>query len=324
MKKLSNLGTLLGAFVILTLVASPLASVEASRGGDDDREDRGHHYGWYKQDWKKNKFENRGYFPFYNYGGTASLEAYIAQLQALLKQLQNQSGNGSYSDNLNVTTKAATDITEDEATLRGYLDFGDDNEAEVYFEYGLSRTNLNKTTSSEDLEDTDTAFSEDVTGLEEDTLYFFRAVAKDEDGDRDYGTILSFYTDDSNDTSSDEEPKVTTQAATDIEDDTAELNGTVDMNDFDNGRVFFVYGTDEEMVADTEDENEYADIDEDGDNLMKTEVEDDLDNASSYVLDVTDLDDDTKYYFRLAVEYEDEDGDSEIEFGSVKSFTTTN
>ncbi len=316
MKKLSRIGTVLGAFFILTLVASPLAAVEASKG-----ENRGNHYGWYKQEWKKNKFENRGYFPLYSYGSIDNLEAYIAELQTLLKLLQSQSGGGSYSNNLNVTTKEATNVTEDSVTLRGYLDFGNDDEAEVYFEYGTTRTNLNKTTSSDELEDTDTIFSETISGLKEDTLYYFRAVAKDEDGNRDYGAILSFYTDGTR--SSDDEPTTVTKSASDVEDTDAELNGTVTMNDFSNGRVFFVYGTDEDSIEDVTDENEYSDINEDGDNLMKTEVDADLDGSSSYILNIGNLDEDTTYYFRIAVEYEDEDNDSEIEFGSVKSFTTT-
>ncbi len=304
--------TALLALLTIAFIAAPLTGVEASNG------DRGNHYGWYK----KNKFENRGYFPFYGYGSTASLQAYIEQLQALLRLLQEQSGD-TYSNNLNVTTKTANEVTDAAATLRGYIDFSaNEDEAEVYFEYGTSRTNLNKTTSREDLEDSDTPFSERVTGLEEGTVYYFRAAATDEDGDTDYGATLSFRTTgDAN--SAEDEPSVTTKAASDVEDTSAELNGTVAMNDFEDGRVFFVYGTDEDAVGDASDENEYSDITEDGDDLRKVEVDADLNGTSSYTLTVTSLDEDTTYYFRLAVEYEDEDGDSDIEFGSLRSFTTS-
>jgi len=43
----------------------------------------------------------------------------------------------------------------------------------------------------------------------------------------------------SSNNNNDEEPDVDTERATDIEDDEAELNGFVDMNDFNNGIVFF-------------------------------------------------------------------------------------
>lgn len=318
MKKLSLINSLLAALVILTFVATPVASANASK---DDHEDRGHHYGWYKQDWKKkDKFENRNYFPFFGYGSTAGLEAYIKQLQDLLARLEAMQNGGSYTTTINVTTRNASNIDSDSATLRGTIDTKNNEDAEVYFEYGTSRNNLNKKTATEEYS-ADTDFDSTVSNLSEGTTYYFRAVAKDEDGNKDYGSILSFNT--TGDTN-DVDPVATTKAATDITDDTAELNGAVDMNDFNNGRVFFVYGTDNNAIDDVDAENEYADIDEDGDDLMKVEVDTDLDDTSSYTVDVTNLDDNTTYYFRVGVEYDNEANDPEIEFGSIRSFTTTN
>lgn len=318
MKKLSLINSLLAALVILTFVATPVASANASKDG---HEDRGHHYGWYKQDWKKkDKFENRNYFPFFGYGSTAGLEAYIKQLQDLLARLEAMQNGGSYTTTINVTTRNASNIDSDSATLRGTIDTKNNEDAEVYFEYGTSRNNLNKKTATEEYS-ADTDFDSTVSNLSEGTTYYFRAVAKDQNGDKDYGSILSFNT---TGNTNDVEPVATTKVATDIADDNAELNGAVDMNDFNNGRVFFVYGTDENAIDDVTVENEYADIYEDGDDLMKVEADVDLDGTSSYTVDVTNLDDNTTYYFRIGVEYENENSDQEIEFGSVRSFTTTN
>lgn len=316
MKKLSFINSLLAALVVLTFMATPVAPALASK---DDHGNRGNHYGWYKQDWKKQeKFNNRNYFPFFGYGSTAGLEAYIKQLQDLLARLEAMQNGGNVASNINITTRAASAIDTDSATLRGTVDVTNNETAEVYFEYGINRNNLNKTSAKEDY-DTDTDYDISVSNLSADTVYYFRAVGENEDGDRDYGSVLSFRTT-GNDTN--DEPIATTKAATDITDDSAELNGTVDMNDFDNGRVFFVYGTDNNAVEDVDTENEYTDIDEDGDNLMKVEVDADLDGTSSYTTDITNFDDNTTYYFRVAVEYDDEDGDSQIEFGSVRSFKT--
>lgn len=120
----------------------------------------------------------------------------------------------------------------------------------------------------------------------------------------------------------DEEPVATTQSAINIENDEAELRGSVDMNDFKNGRVFFVYGEDENQVDDARDEDRYSDIDEDSKDLQKVMVDNDLDNSDSYEERVTGLDDNTDHYFAICVEYEDEDSDDQLECGTVRTFET--
>lgn len=122
--------------------------------------------------------------------------------------------------------------------------------------------------------------------------------------------------------SQDNEPDAVTFSARNIEDDEAEIRGEVDMNDFRNGRVFFVYGEDEDEVEDVEDEDQYDDVDERGDDLQKILVDSDLDDDDSYSRTITGLDDDTRYYFRICVEYEDEDGDDTVECGDVREFRT--
>jgi len=258
----------------------------------------------------------------------ASMQAYILQLIALLEQLQNlqASYTGGYGNSeVDVTTRSAQNISDDEATLRGEVDFNNSDEATVYFHYGLGRTSLFSDTTHVVLDDNDDEdFSHTIARLRDDTTYYFRAIAEDEDGRRDAGSILSFTTDDDGRSSSnDDDPEADTDDADDVEDNSAELNGSVDMNDFSNGVVFFVYGEDEDQVDDIADDYDtYSDIDEDGDDLQKVKVDSDLDGDDDYNYDISGLDDDTDYYYAICVEYEDEDDDDVITCGSTEEFTT--
>ncbi len=256
---------------------------------------------------------------------TEYLKAYLHQLIMILASYQQGGYSTSDSDaDVDARTLTATEVDEYSATLRAEVDMHNEDEAELYFEYGRSSGNLSLKTSREDLDDTDDGdtIEMDVSGLSEDTRYYYRAVAVDEDGDKDYGVVYNFITDgDSND--DDEEPVVTTRSATDIDDESAELRGAVDMNDFDNGLAFFVYGEDEDAVYDVEDDfDSYDDVDEDSDNLQKVLVDSDVDDYEELSEDVTGLDDNADIFFALCVEYEDMDDDSTLSCGAVREFTT--
>lgn len=251
--------------------------------------------------------------------------AMIERLQAMIELLEERLDNIPEPDDLdsdiNVTTRAAVDIEEDSAALRGRLYIGTSDEAEVWFQYGETRYDLDEATDKETFDDNDARylFSSDVTDLDENSRYYFRAVGEDDNGDVDYGAIYTFRTDDADD----ELPDVDTDQAEDITEDAAELHGSVDMNDFDDGRVFFVYGEDESLVEDiAEDHDSYSAIDEEGDDLQKVTADTNLDGSSNYQLDIDDLDSDTDIYFSLCVEFEDEDDDDMLVCGDVEAFTT--
>lgn len=267
--------------------------------------------------------------PVYYTPTTTYYQGYIAQLEQLLAQLralQNQTVDYRYSDrdsDVEVTTRSASDVDEDTARLRGEVDFGRSDEATVYFEWGERRNDLDERTVRVVLDDNDDEdFSRRITRLDEDEVYYYRAVAIDEDGERDYGQVLSFRTDDDRNSRRDEEPEVDTEGYEDVRDDSAEIYGEVDMNDFDNGLAFFVWGEDESEVDDVDREDEYNDIDEQGDDLQKLIVDNDVDGRVNAWADIRGLDDDTRIYYRFCVEYEDEDDDETLECGSVRSFTT--
>lgn len=262
---------------------------------------------------------------YYNNNLNNGLDNYIAYLLELIKQLEALRADGYYNRNdggFDITTRTAVDVDETEATLRGRMDFGDEDELTVWFEYGSARTNLNQDSTKETYDDSDNEnFEIDIADLDDNRRYYFRAVAEDEDGDKKYGMILSFSTD--SDSSRADEPVAITRTAQDITDDSAELNGSVDMNDFSDGIVFFVYGEDDNQIDDVENDfDTYADIDEDGDDLQTVRVDTDLDDADSYAEDIGGLNEDTTIYFRICVEYEDEDDNETLECGSVRSFRT--
>lgn len=122
--------------------------------------------------------------------------------------------------------------------------------------------------------------------------------------------------------SDDDTPEVRTLSTQNITFNTARLRGEVDMNDFRNGRVFFVYGEDRGDVEDAEDERRYGDIDQQGDDLQKLLVDNDLDDEESYSVTVFSLDENTRIYTRICVEYENNNGNDKIECGRVEDFRT--
>lgn len=277
-----------------------------------------------------------------NYGQyrsqVAQLQARIEQLKALIAQLERMEQQRYYGGyvlgwntsgvgDVDVTTRSVTGVEDDEARLRGEIDWNGEDKATVYFEYGRSPSDLDEETIYRvlDEDDDDEDFNQIITGLRDDTRYYYRAVAEDEDGDVNYGNILSFETDDGSRYDDDDDyPEIDVDSATNISDDSARLHGEVDMNDFRNGVVFFVYGEDEDQVDDIEDDyDSYSDVDEDGDDLQKIKVDSDLDDDSSYYANIYGgLDDDTRIYFNLCVEFEDEDDDDRIVCGDTEDFRT--
>ena len=95
---------------------------------------------------------------------------------------------------LSVTTDPATEVTDNSATLNGSLDDLDGaGSADVYFEWGPSG-DLSNTTTAQTLSSTG-SFSEEVSNLDSDTDYEYRAVADASDGDSATGGTVSFTTD---------------------------------------------------------------------------------------------------------------------------------
>lgn len=293
------------------------------------------------------------YYPSYQYQYTAAqtyttadVQRLLNQLYALLAQLQaiqsvhygpvvttpvkqhtyNQSSYGSYDVEVDTTD---VDVDgDDSATFSGEIDLDDASYADVWFAYGQDGK-LTEETDDERITD-DGDFEMDVDDLDEDERYYVRAVAQDPSGFISYGDILAFTSGNDNDDDDDDDdndndddtPDATTEDAEHVDDDSAELHGEIDMNDFDDGLAFFVYGEDENQIDDVEDEDTYSDIDEDGDDLQKLELTSNMDGTRSFWATVNGLGEDTDHFFRICVQYEDEDGDDTLTCGDTENFTT--
>lgn len=109
------------------------------------------------------------------------------------------SNNSSNRSEVEVETLSATNIDEEEADLRGRVDLGNKSYAYVWFEYGLDR-DMDETTSKRKVTDSRNGwqtFSANIDDLDYDEKYYFRAVSEDSRGDRDYGSVRTFVTEDS-------------------------------------------------------------------------------------------------------------------------------
>ncbi len=138
-----------------------------------------------------------------------------------------------------VTTLSATGVTYSGATLRGYLNVVGAQKCEIWFvydtashsnwqDYAYSTLHKNLTSPS--------SFSQTIDGLQINTTYHFRAVAKNKAGIT-YGIDLTF-------TTHIVKPSVITKQATNVTSSTATLNGELtDLGGVGSCQVWFEYGT---------------------------------------------------------------------------------
>ncbi|HEY0964217.1 MAG TPA: hypothetical protein VGE31_00265, partial [Candidatus Paceibacterota bacterium] len=183
----------------------------------------------------------------------ADFQLLLQDILELLEDLQDRLADDLEDDNddsdseVDVVTRPATRIQDDHARIGGeVVDFNDSNYATVWFEYGRSNSFLNQETNSARIDDDeDGEFEGVISNLIEGQRYYFRAVASDDDGDEDRGSILHFTAGEEPDDDNDgDTPDVFTDDADDVTEDSVTLTGSVDMNDFNDADVFFVYGED--------------------------------------------------------------------------------
>jgi len=138
-----------------------------------------------------------------------------------------------------VTTKSATSISDDRATLNARVD-GNGSSTTAWFEYGTDR-DLDDSTSEESVGSRSTDFDLRISDLEEDTIYYFRVVAENDEG-TDYGSILSFRTDDDNTSSSTSSLSAVTVSATEISYNSAKLNSLILNETNKTAKTWFEWG----------------------------------------------------------------------------------
>ena len=254
----------------------------------------------------------------------------IFRLQMQLIALQGNTGGNSTTNQLTVQTNNVKLIDRSAVEMNGNVTFKQSGDAKAWFEYGPTSA-LNESTKAAALDNKRAGSSFDysinVSNLTKNKTYYYRAVAKGDDGRSAVGATKTFtYTgsNSSNNNNNNNEPDVTTNTATGITKSTARLEGEIDMNDFDNGYVFFVYGEDENKVDRAADENRYSDIDSSGSDLKKLVVDSGFDNDDSFSESVSGLQNDTEIFYRLCVGYTDDNDDDALVCGDVENFTTDN
>ncbi|MEE9288444.1 MAG: sialidase family protein, partial [Bacteroidota bacterium] len=199
--------------------------------------------------------------------------------------------DGSTTTPPSVETVAASDIGETQATLTGNLTrLGTADRVNVSFEWGDCFTCLGNATPEQSLTSPAT-FWGILTGLNPDTVYYFRGKAVG-DG-TSYGSVLSFAT-----ATTPVAPTVATDAATDIGENSARLNGNLaDLGtassvtaNFQWGECAWCLGNETPAEGKTE--------------------------TGTYFFDLTGLSSNTTYHFRAKAT------GNGTSFGETKAFTT--
>ncbi len=200
-----------------------------------------------------------------------------------------------------VTTTNPSNIDEDSARLNGSLDINDWNNADVYFKWGTSSSNLNNTTAKVS-KNSDGSFNKTISGLSDDTTYYYRAYAKNPStGEVVYGSLKNFRTDDDGGSSSND-GDVTTRTPSNIDEDSARLNGEWEGDD--NTDVWFAFSRTDSTPSCSDSSQKVG--------------ETDVDDNETFSETVSNLRDNTTYYYRAC----GEDSDGSIVSGSIKQFTT--
>lgn len=160
--------------------------------------------------------------------------------------VKNFETDGNNNDDLQVNTLSPDDVDENSAVLVGEIDTGDN--VDVWFELSDDEDEVDNGDADEynvsNDQDEGDEFEKTVSGLDEDTKYYYRACGEDQDGNEDCGTIKSFTTDDGNTTPTNtaSKPSVSTLPATSITTVSAQCNGVFASNGA-NTSVYFKYGT---------------------------------------------------------------------------------
>jgi hypothetical protein len=209
--------------------------------------------------------------------------------------------------------------------LQAEVDKGSSKFAETWFQYGKNKQ-LNKKTQTEEITATRRLkISDKIFNLEPDTKYSYRVVVEDQKGNRQYGKTRTLFTPDSAMTVSfTGRPLVETEGVEEIRSTSAELKGFVSMNDYEDGLLFFVYGTSLRDINDVEDYDTYEEVRVVRGEMNKAKTRDrELFNGRDVVrLRVSGLQRATKNYYRVCVEYRD--GGDAIRCGDSQSFVTSN
>lgn len=239
---------------------------------------------------------------------------------AIYGSAQSFTTSGSSATQLTVNTNLATNVFQASATLNGFVTKSSASITNVnaWFEYGTSPT-FGNVTSQSFISGNSSIYSQTVSGLNSNTLYYYRAVAQSGTDPFVYGATQTFTTGNfnintnnpntsgqcyingvyQNCNTSTGQPYITTYSATGVGDTFAVLNGYVDPNGIFTTR-WFEWGT----------SNGYL-----GSQTIK--IGQGL-TAGAFNQTLTGLQPNTTYYFRAVAQ-----GSSGQVYGNILSFTST-
>jgi hypothetical protein len=169
------------------------------------------------------------------------------------------------------------------------------------------------------------SFSALIEDLEPDTKYTYRLVAEDEKGYRHYSQTRTFTTvAEAQEQSFSGTPAVDTESVEKIDRSSATISGFVTLNDYDEGKVFFMYGTDRKRVDEIEDFDTYAEVSVLGSSLNKVLIKEEFIGRDTVYYNLSGLKVATQYFYRACLEYDDERKGDSLICGEVESFVTQN
>jgi len=148
-------------------------------------------------------------------------------------------------DEPDATTRSASSVGDTNATLNGRVD-GNGSSTRVWFEYGRDR-DLDDETSQRSIGSGTDTVSIRISGLRRDTTYYFRVAARNNHG-TDYGSIMSFHTDEDDNNNDNDEVDVgalitRTSVATFVSNNSAQLNSLITYSENDRVDAWFEWGT---------------------------------------------------------------------------------
>ncbi len=194
-----------------------------------------------------------------------------------------------------VTTNQPTNVATGSATFNGYVDPRNDSNAERWFEYGTTMS-FGYTTYKYRQGASAGSFNDVVSSLNNNTTYYYRAVAKNSAG-TNYGNVVSFRTGDGGWTDN-RGPVATTGAALNVARTSARMTGTASVSSAAYTTAWFEWGTSQSLGRSTPTQS-----------IGSTTS---LVNQSQFGLDFN-----TTYYYRLVAQ-----NTYGISRGNIMSFTT--
>ncbi len=273
------------------------------------------------------------YQPRTNAEMLAYLYGVLAQLQAQLAAMKADGSSGSSRTTrqdpnpyfISAITIAPTKISRSEVTLWGTADKGSSETLDAWFEYGVG-SKLTKVKYLPTITRSSAgSVSVDLSDLLSGTTYSYRLVVEDEDGNMQYGQTRTFKTvSTANSQSFSGRPTAETEGSSNLSSYGGYIYGFVSMNDYSEGNVFFVYGTDRSLVRSADEYNSYAEIPVLSGAVTKNSVDANFTGRNTAYTYMYGLSNARTYYYRVCVEYADSGDSPELECGQIETFTTLN